>query len=287
MNFLANSYANLGRHAEALELNEETLALRMAKLGNDHPYTLLSMMSVANCYSDLGRHQEAQLLHEKTLGLYKTRLGLVHPDTLESMNNLADSYAGLDRQADALRLREETLVLRKAKLGADHPDTLKTMWGVADSLVKLNQGAEAISVIDECLMRAARLIVHPRLIPSMLDLRLRHFQKAQDGGACRSTAEMWETLNRSDAASLYTAARMRAVTAAVIRETDSSEAAAKDATAEANLAMEWLQKAVAAGYSNVAPMAMAEEKDFDALRGRDDFRKLQAALETGQKKNPQ
>ncbi len=43
MNNLANSYSDLGRHAEALKLREETLALRKAKLGPDHPDTLASM----------------------------------------------------------------------------------------------------------------------------------------------------------------------------------------------------------------------------------------------------
>lgn len=37
MGNLAISYRNLGRHAEALKLYEETLALREGKLGPDHP----------------------------------------------------------------------------------------------------------------------------------------------------------------------------------------------------------------------------------------------------------
>ena len=37
MNNLALSYSDLGRHADALKLREETLALRKAKLGPDHP----------------------------------------------------------------------------------------------------------------------------------------------------------------------------------------------------------------------------------------------------------
>ena len=43
MNNLAESYQALGRHAEALKLHEETLALQKAKLGPDHPDTLMSM----------------------------------------------------------------------------------------------------------------------------------------------------------------------------------------------------------------------------------------------------
>ena len=48
MNNLANSYAALGRHAEALKLHEETLTLRKAKLGPDHPDTLASMGNLAD-----------------------------------------------------------------------------------------------------------------------------------------------------------------------------------------------------------------------------------------------
>ena len=47
MNNLANSYDALGRHADALKLHEETLALRKAKLGPDHPDTLTSMQDLA------------------------------------------------------------------------------------------------------------------------------------------------------------------------------------------------------------------------------------------------
>ena len=45
---LANSYGAVGRTADALKLGEETLALRRAKLGPDHPGTLSSMNNLAN-----------------------------------------------------------------------------------------------------------------------------------------------------------------------------------------------------------------------------------------------
>ena len=51
MNNLAVSYAAVGRLAEALKLHEETLALRKAKLGPDHPDTLASMNNLANSYA--------------------------------------------------------------------------------------------------------------------------------------------------------------------------------------------------------------------------------------------
>jgi tetratricopeptide (TPR) repeat protein len=278
MGNLANSYQALRRHAEALQLYEETLARRKAKLGPDHPDTLASMHNLANSYHALGRHAEALKLHEETLAVFKAKLGPGHPKTLTSMNSLAVTYTDLGRHAEALKLFEEALALGKAKLGPDHPDALKSMWGMAECFVKLDRGAEAVPVIDDCVERAAGKVVDPNLLPSVMDLRLRHFEKAKDAAGCRQTAVMWEKLNRADADSLYTAACMRAVTAAVIRGTDLKSVLPKQAELEADRAMAWLKQAVAAGYNNAAHMK--NDENLDALRDRQDFKKLIEEQET-------
>ena len=220
-------------------------------------------------------------LYEETLALQKAKLGPDHPDTLRSMNSLANTYDHLGRRGDALKLREEALALQKAKLGPDHPDTLRTMWGIAESLSKLERGAEAVPIIDDCVQRAAGRVVDSRLLPGVMDLRLRHFEKSKDLAGCRETAAMWEQLKRADAASLYTAACMRAVTAAVIKvdaKTPGADAT-RLAKEEADRAMAWLQKAIAAGYKDAAHMQ--KDKDLDALRDREDFKKLLGELEAG------
>jgi serine/threonine protein kinase len=275
MNNLAVTYDALGRHTDALALRREALGRRKAQLGPQHPETLGSMTNLAVSYDTLGRHAEALALRQETLALQKARLGPHHPDTLTSMHNLAHSYAALGRHADALTLCEETLALREARLGPDHPDTLLSMGGVAESLVKLDRGTEAVPVIDDCIRRAAGRVVHPDVLPGVLNLRLRHFEKTRDAAGCRQTAEMWEQLKRTDAASLYNAARMWALTVAVLRAADQSPAGSQPA--EADRAMAWLRQAVAAGYQNVT--RLKQEKDLDALRDRTDFSNLLADLQ--------
>ena len=73
----------------ALPLFEETLKLRKAKLGPDHPDTLTSMNNLALAYQAAGKLDLALPLYEETLKLKKAKLGPDHPDTLMSMNNLA------------------------------------------------------------------------------------------------------------------------------------------------------------------------------------------------------
>jgi tetratricopeptide (TPR) repeat protein len=203
------------------------------------------MNNLAETYQALGRHAEALKLREQTLALRQARLGPDHPDTLVSMNDLADSYDTLGRQAEALKLREQALALRQAKLGPDHPDTLRSRLGVASGLVRLGRAAEA----------------------------------AAD---CRRAAEAWEKVGGSDANSLYSAACFRALTAAAVRAADQSPAGAKQAEAEADRAMAWLERAATAGFRDAANMAV--DHDLDALRHRADFKGLLARLSAARPK---
>jgi tetratricopeptide (TPR) repeat protein len=235
------------------------------------------MHNLANSYADLGRHADALQLHEETLRLRKARFGPNHSDTLLSMNNLANSYAALGRHTEALKLREEAFRLMKAKLGPNHPHTLISMGNLGESLVQLDRSAEAVPLLDDCLARAAGQAAHLRLVPFLLDIRLRAFQKQKAAAGCLETAAKWEALRRTDADSLYSAACMRAICAAVIRATDPTPAGAAKAQEQADLALAWLQQAVAAGYKDVAHLK--KDTDLDPLRSRDDFKKLLAALE--------
>jgi hypothetical protein len=119
---------------------------------------------------------------------------------------------------------------------------------------------------------------------SVLDFLLLRFQQTKDAAGCRATAEMWEKLNHTDAESEYTAARLRALTAAVLRAADGTPDAAKQADTEADRAMLWMRQAVAAGYKDAA--RIEADPLLDALRDRQDFKKLVAELQAGSTEKP-
>jgi tetratricopeptide (TPR) repeat protein len=277
MNNLAATLAALAQYDEALKLKEQVVQLRTDKLGRDHSDTLMSMSNLATTYSALGRVRESVKLCEEVLVLRTDKLGRKHPQTMDSITNLAAGYAALDRHADALPLREEARTLQKDQFDSDHPDVLNNLWGIADCLINLNRGAEAIPLIDDCVRRATGKTVDPKLVPEIMELRLLHFENAKDANGCRETAEMWEWLNRTDAPSLIQAARFRAITAAVLR--DSSSSMPEQAANEENQAMAWLEKAVAAGYKDAARLKSDEK--LAILRNRPDFQRLIVQLESG------
>jgi serine/threonine protein kinase/tetratricopeptide (TPR) repeat protein len=264
-NNLGNCYADLGQHQKAHDFRRRTLELQQRKLPADHPDTLVSMMNLTLSLDALKRHGDAIDLGEKTLALMRTRHGDDHPDTTRMMNNLANSYGFAGRHADALKLHRETLALRQRKHGIAHESTLRSMWGLAIAHIQLDQGAEAVRLIDECLRLAEGQVLHAGQRMQMLNARLRHFEKLRDVAACRATCAMWEKLELRDANDLYCAACFRAVTARVLGP-------GRDADAEADQAMAWLARAVAAGFADAK--LLATDDDVDGLRDRAEFKAL-------------
>jgi tetratricopeptide (TPR) repeat protein len=280
MNNVASTYAALDRHADALKLRERALHLRKQRLGSDHPDTLWSMQTVASSYLRVGRADDALQLCKETLTLRKQKLGANHPHTLMNMHTLALCYFELGRHTEALALCEETWALRREKLGPDHPDTLNSKWGVIGSLMALNRPEEAQPLIDELLAaaeraKAAGARLDPTLIPRVSALRMQTQVPKLDAAACREKAEMWEKGELDDVQSLYRAASLRAITAASQAKADVEDAATL-AAADADLAMNWLALAVAAGFKDHAMLEM--DADFDFLRDREDFQALLAEL---------
>jgi tetratricopeptide (TPR) repeat protein/serine/threonine protein kinase len=93
--------------------------------------------------------------------------------------------------------------------------------------------------------------------------------------AYRAAAAAHEKKNPADANSLYNAACYRGQTAAAQARARGPDAA-RLAKEEADRAMAWLTKAVAAGFADFA--LLDEDTDLDSLRDREDFRKLLADL---------
>jgi len=87
--YLAGALRDMGRYAEARELDEDTLARFRRVLGDDHPNTLAAASNLASDLTDLGEHQAARELDEDTLTRRRQVLGDDHPNTLVSATCLA------------------------------------------------------------------------------------------------------------------------------------------------------------------------------------------------------
>ncbi|MEU8095292.1 tetratricopeptide repeat protein, partial [Streptomyces rubiginosohelvolus] len=85
----------LGRHVEALPLEERALAVTEAALGSDHPATAIRLGNLARTLGELGRHVEALPLEERALAVTEAALGSDHPTTAIALGNLARSQEAI------------------------------------------------------------------------------------------------------------------------------------------------------------------------------------------------
>jgi hypothetical protein len=174
MNSLALGYQAAGKLDLALPLLEETLKLRKAKIGADHPNTINSMNNLAGAYQAAGRLDLALPLLQETFKMAREKLGPNHPLTLTSMNNLARAYQAEGKLDLALPLFEETYRLRKAELGADHPSTIISLGNLGRAYQAGGKLDLALPLLETThkLMEAKLGVDHPNTLISMTALAL-------------------------------------------------------------------------------------------------------------------
>jgi eukaryotic-like serine/threonine-protein kinase len=112
MNNLAVEYRVTGRTADAIALHQEALRLRKAKLGPDHPDTVVSTADLAAAYLQAGRAADAATLLEEALKVFMSKPGPDHSNTQVCMNYLAAAYLDTNRWTEAETLLRECLALR-------------------------------------------------------------------------------------------------------------------------------------------------------------------------------
>ncbi len=150
---LGKSLQRLGSYEKAIALLEKARRTREARLGDDHPDTLITMNKLAFAYRAAGQVSKAASLYEETLKRSEARLGNDHPETITTMHNLALAYKAAGQLDKALRLYEETLKRSKAALGDDHPETLRTMNNLALAYDSVGRLDKALPLYEETLKR--------------------------------------------------------------------------------------------------------------------------------------
>ncbi|HQR06485.1 MAG TPA: serine/threonine-protein kinase [Gemmatales bacterium] len=218
---LGQSLMGLGAYGQAIEVLDKAFETQKARLGVDHPKTLVCMGSLAVAFGEAGQLDKSLRLSEESLKLNKARLGESHSETLTSMNNLAIVYAEAGKRHLVVELHEEIFKLMKTKLGADDPDTLVCMHNLAAAYTEAGKTDQAKSLYVETiqLMKTKLGADHPDTLRCMgglamayksegkFELALELFEKTLKLTKTKLGADHPETLSKmAGLASCYQAA---------------------------------------------------------------------------------
>ena len=282
----ATSLDTLGRHSDAISAWERALELDDGRATND------LRKGVASSYLNMGIVLAGQAKRDDADAAYRTAISIQKkltedaPSVDQYVFDLGRSYFyfGLLRQtcgnAETALEWYDSAVATVTPLVSKEPtsDSARLFlsishWGRAGSLVALGRHSESINDWERALELddgTSKVAIGTGFAESRLRMR----QKDKDATGCIAAATQFESLKRTDADGLYNAAYFRAVCASVVLEDPKTPEADADRLVkeQADLAMAWLHKAVEAGYDNVEHMKT--DADLNALRERDDFKKL-------------
>jgi hypothetical protein len=116
---LADLYERMGRHADAVRLDEEIWATQRRVLGDDHPDTLDTVESLAQLYAST-EPARAEVLYKQAADGYRRKLGPRHGNAILAVIDLAQFWIEQKKfaQAEAL-LRQELDALGAGETGDD------------------------------------------------------------------------------------------------------------------------------------------------------------------------
>jgi hypothetical protein len=124
----------LGRHTDAHQPFEKSLAIRHELLGEKHPLTALSYNTLARNLRERGQRAAARRLNEKALAINLEVLGEEHYLTATSYYNLAFDLEEEGQPALAQPLREKALAINRKVLGEEHAGTAASYNNLAHNL---------------------------------------------------------------------------------------------------------------------------------------------------------
>jgi len=253
---------------------------------------------LGNLFSETGRVKEAEAVYAEALAIQKQLVAEFphrpefRQELAEDHNNLGELLANTGRLKEAEAPYAEALAIYK-QLAADSPKVPGYRNGTATMLFNLAKAARrqrdfaaARKLLDEAFpYHQAALQANPRHPDYRLYYRYSLVELTQscagqgDRPAALDAARKLRDLGWDSAVDAYWAAGTLAWCVPIVEKDDKLDAPKRQAEMQfyADQTMAMLRDAVAKGYKDIEHMK--QNKVFDVLREREDFKKLVAELE--------
>ena len=144
-------YVAIADYAQARQLFERALAIRMKVLGSDHPDTAQSLNNLALLRRAQGDLPAARTLFERALAIREKLPGPGHTDTAQTLNNLASLLRAQGDLPAAREYCERALAIYEQECGPDDPHTATSRIILAAVLNAQGEHDEAMRLAESAL----------------------------------------------------------------------------------------------------------------------------------------
>ena len=171
---------NFEQHERSLQRYKRLLATRRVLLGNEHPYTVWSMICFAYANQFLSNDHEATVkVFEEISLIQKSLLGEEHPVTLGTIGDLVWARSFLGDTRENLLVGQKALSALQIMPGPEHPMTLKFTRILASLTLAMrkettysSERASAVKILEDNVKAGRRVVgtEHPETLMSMAKL---------------------------------------------------------------------------------------------------------------------
>ncbi len=156
-------YEETGEYAAAVEIVETALATRVARLGEDHPWTINARSLLARSLKNAGRAEEAEQLYRQVMVQQEATIGPDHMDTALTAANFGSLLRDMGQYEEAVGLYYRAFDILEAELGLEHDWVTATRGNIAQVYHDLGRVEEAVSIYRELIALDERLLApdHP------------------------------------------------------------------------------------------------------------------------------
>jgi CHAT domain-containing protein/tetratricopeptide (TPR) repeat protein len=206
-------YQQMGQFRDAIRVGKRLLALRMERLGKDHPQTEAASADLGALYGAIENYEAAKPLLTEALSYWRRRNPPAPIQLARALNDLGVVERATGSFAEAQSLFDEALAIRTRIL---HPDDLRLAYSLNNlASVYLAKGeyAKAISLFDRAIeiYRQRGRAAEDSLSNALLNVAMAYKSQGQfdkSGEYCREALKIYERVFGPDAPgalSLYTA----------------------------------------------------------------------------------
>ncbi|MGL4550763.1 MAG: tetratricopeptide repeat protein, partial [Gemmataceae bacterium] len=160
------------KHAEALALLRQALALRQGVVGERHPEYALALSELATAHYSQNRPDAALPLNLRAMAAFKERLGERHPYTLSCLRNVATALKDRGEFRAALPLLRRVVAGLEEASGERHEDFLTALSQLGVLLTDLAEYDAAERALERAsaLYREVAGERHPEYANSLMNL---------------------------------------------------------------------------------------------------------------------
>ena len=164
----------MGSFEEAKPLYEESLSIRRAHYGSDHPAVATALNNLGLLLKNMHLNKDAEDVLRESLQIREEAYEDDHPAIATGLNNLGMILQVSGKFKEARKRFEAALSIRKDAFGSDHPDVANTMHNIAELSVDQSRLGQARKLFEEVIR--IRIHLYGEKHPAVIGTRMRLYE---------------------------------------------------------------------------------------------------------------